>query len=76
MIKSRLKRLAEEGGMGAGSAVPIFFGNPEEIVDNNDEINKKQYAPSIVQPWTFEQPMDYAENQLIVSKKISRLKNN
>jgi hypothetical protein len=74
--KTRLKKIADEsGGMGTGySAVPVLFGNPEEIVDNKDEITKKTYGPSISQQWLFEQPIDYAEHQLMSSNKRSRLK--
>lgn len=74
--KSRLKKIADEGGWGAGySAVPVFFGNPEEKVDNKDNVTQHQYAPSISKEWMFDKPIDYAEWQLTSSKKISRLKN-
>lgn len=73
-VKTRLKKLADEGGMGTGySAVPILFGNPEEIVDNKDELTNKTYGPSISKEWLFEQPTDYAEWQLRSSNKIKNI---
>lgn len=76
MRKSRLRKIADDGGGGnaAGGTfpMPIIMNSPEEIVDNKDEINKITYGPSISREWSFEQPLDYPEWSL---RSSNRLKN-
>jgi hypothetical protein len=79
-MKSRLKKIAdgfESGGVGGagdfGSAMPIFMNNPEELINNKDEIRDVTFGPSISREWKFEEPTDYAEWQLQTSSYSKRL---
>lgn len=69
--RSRLRRILADGyGYGIGAdfgvgAVPVFFGNPEEKVDDRDEINRITYGPgpsiSGAPSWEFEHDLNLPE---------------
>lgn len=66
MKKSRLRKIAEDTGVGNGASLPtpIFLNNPLDIVDHKNEITDITYGPSISREWTFEQPLDNPEWRL------------
>lgn len=60
--KSRLKKLAYDGGYGfSGGVAPILVGNPMELIQNKDKITDKTYGPNISKEWLFEKPIDNME---------------